>query len=220
MKVKFVFLTKEFLDKYSNIENTQIEIKEYRPHMLIKETINNQNLTFAVPLRSNITHKNAFMLYGKSGVDYSKAVVVNPNKDLKKDYPIIRDKEYKKIEKNFYKILGGFRKFIHHYNDEVVVHPDKAENKTTAKFSSLQYFHNELGITHNKTKNNTKQKPIIVFETFNDKNKEANTIEIVLKSNKDKIVKNTINKKGNSKKIDLSELNNEQKEKNRSGPKR
>lgn len=218
MKVKFVFLTKEFLDKYSNIENTQIEIKEYRPHMLIKETINNQNLTFAVPLRSNITHTNAFMLYGKSGVDYSKAVVVDPNKDLKNDYPIIRDKEYKKIEKNFYKILGGFRKFIHHYNDEVVVHPNKAENKTTAKFSALQYFHDELGITHGKTINNTKQKPIIVYETFDDKSMKTNTMEIVLKSNKDKIVKNTSSNKGNSKQIDLSELHKEKKE--RSGPER
>lgn len=162
--IQYVFLTKEFLDKYSNLENSQIVQKEFRPHILMKASIESKEVTFAIPLRSNITHKNAYIINRRNGIDYSKAVVIDPKADIRLEIPIIRNQEHKEIQKNRYKIEYGFKKFLNRYREEITLHPEKPENRTTAKFSTLQYFHKELCINHNLTEKSEKKKVIIEFE--------------------------------------------------------
>ena len=54
--MKYIFLTQQFYDDYSHC--TEIEKKKTRPYVQIYVQVN--GIDFAVPLRSNITHKYAF----------------------------------------------------------------------------------------------------------------------------------------------------------------
>ena len=73
----------------------------FRPYIMLLISIN--NLLFAIPMRSHITHKHAYFtdVVNKCGVDFTKAVVIN-NKEyiIKNKVPIIRPHEYLKLVKS------------------------------------------------------------------------------------------------------------------------
>ena len=51
--MKFIFLTKDFYEDYKHLK--EIEIKDTRPYAMVIVDLN--NLLFAIPLRSGISHK-------------------------------------------------------------------------------------------------------------------------------------------------------------------
>lgn len=77
-----------------------------------------KGLVFALPLRSHIKHKYAYITdkINKCGIDFSKAVV----------------------------ITKAFKKYLKDYKQAIILNTDRKEY--TYKFSSLQYFHKELGL--------------------------------------------------------------------------
>lgn len=108
-----------------------------------------------IPYRSHISHNYAFMFKNsirsrtyKSGLDYSKIVIVQ-NKDYLDDSPALIDQdEYNETRINIHKIQQEAQTFV----DEYIAHISgnlelsKEEFKRRYQFSTLKYFHKELGI--------------------------------------------------------------------------
>lgn len=111
--------------------------------------VNAGDITFALPLRSNLNHPHGFktVLDRKSrtwnGIDYTKALVVT-SQDLEDEAFKTRDLgEYKKIKRNAEKIKKEFFNYVSEYIMAI-----KAGGELDRKFAftTLQYFHKELGL--------------------------------------------------------------------------
>ena len=141
--MKYIFLTEDFYNDYANCP--EIEQKRLRPYVMLLMQIDNQ--TFALPLRSHIKHNYAFITdeANSCGVDYSKAVII-----LKPEY--IDTKRHPKIRPNEYKVLASkeriiTKEFINYLKDYKKAVKERADRTSyTYKYSTLQYFHKELGL--------------------------------------------------------------------------
>lgn len=143
--LKFIFLTEEFYEDYN--EYKEIEKKQNRPYTMILATIN--NIDFAIPLRSNIKHNNSLLTdkVNKCGLDFSKAVVIK----YKERYintstkPILRQNEFNELKGKEFIIKGKMEsyitKYIKAYNRQ-----DVERNKLLCMYSTLQYFHSDIGL--------------------------------------------------------------------------
>lgn len=125
----------------------QILKKEDRYYGLLQIEYN--GFVFAIPFRSNLNHKYGFktILSGKSwcGLDYSKSIVIKPS-DLQDTQFKLRDNtEYEKVKNNLGKITLKFGQYIDMYILAVNTGEDL---HNICKFSTLQYFHKELGISN------------------------------------------------------------------------
>lgn len=143
-RMKYVFLTTQFYSDYINCP--EIEQKQLRPYVMLIVKID--DLTFALPLRSHIKHKYAYFTDKEKGcgIDYSKAVVIT-NSDLyveKEKVPYIRPNEYKNLLGKNIIIEKAFRKYLKDYKKAMTLKTDR--KNYTYKFSTLQYFHKELGL--------------------------------------------------------------------------
>lgn len=139
MAYSFVFLTQDFYDDYKSCP--EIEQKLNRPHLRILITVN--NITFAVPFRSNIAHPHAFLTdkANKCGLDFSKAVVLHdPEKYIDKvRSPRIRQNEFNALKGKEHFILQRFTKYIHDYI-KATEKPQVPRNAKLLEYSTLQYF--------------------------------------------------------------------------------
>lgn len=110
-----------------------------------------ENNTFAVPFRTNVSHNNCYKFKTSTrptdtvtGIDYTKAVIVNDNCYIGKPARI-NDKEYIELNNNYRYIIKQFHKFVFDYINY-------AKNEKTYyaskkfKYTTLKYFHKELGI--------------------------------------------------------------------------
>lgn len=111
-------------------------------------TITVRNMTFAIPLRSNLNHPNGLKTIKVgpfwNGLDYSKALLVE-DADFRQESFVLREqKEYDKIIKNKDKVFKEFCEYLSEYI-EYASAEERVFNRKF-QFTTLQYFHNELGI--------------------------------------------------------------------------
>lgn len=146
--MKYIFLSKEFYNKYKHELYPEIEYKENRPYVLLLLTID--GLNYAIPFRSHITHNYAFFTNKekKCGIDYTKAVIITKKEYIQEFYegkPIrIRKEERKALFGQKHVIINGIKDYIKEYKRAV---KNKINNKFFVfKVSTLQYFHKELGL--------------------------------------------------------------------------
>lgn len=143
------YLSPNFYSDYNSTDYPEIENKANRPYMVMLIKI--ENNTFAVPFRTNVPHNNCYKFKTSTrptnsvtGLDYTKAVIVNNIKYI--GLPAtINDKEYIELNSNYGFIINQFKKFVSDYIK--FVHSEKgyyAEKKF--KYTTLKYFHKELGI--------------------------------------------------------------------------
>lgn len=81
----YIFLTEEFYNNYPRKFYPEIEHKPDRPYILIHIKIDNYD--FALPLRSHIKHKFAFITDKENscGIDFTKAVYIKDKKYIDND---------------------------------------------------------------------------------------------------------------------------------------
>lgn len=147
--LRYIFLAPKFFMHYNKSRYPEIEHKADRPHVLVAVKIS--SLHFGIPMRSNINHPHVFWTDKKNrcGIDYSKSVIIPDDTYIDSRIPHIRDNEHEVIKNNHYKIISGFEKYIQSYIKALdELHIDR--KKLLCKYSTLQYFHKELGIDHNK----------------------------------------------------------------------
>jgi protein AbiQ len=136
--VKYIFLTEQFYIDYAHCG--EIEQKRDRPYIQIH--INLNGVDFAVPLRSNITHK--YVLWTdktkRCGADFSKAVVIEDKKYIDTTTkPHIRPNEFKVLVGKEYAVRQGLIDYIEEYK-KAKVNPNKHEKRRLLQYSALRYF--------------------------------------------------------------------------------
>lgn len=110
-KLKLVFLSESFYEKYKNCR--EILHKHERPYVCLGIKI--QGKVFAIPFRHHITHKYAFIVDGGSGLDYTKAVIIQDASDISNETPWINQKSFNAIKGNEGKIKSGMENFLKLY---------------------------------------------------------------------------------------------------------
>ena len=110
-----------------------------------------ENNTFAIPFRTNVKHNNCYKFENSSrstdsitGLDYSKAVIVNESKYIG-EATRINDMEYTELDANYHIIIKQFSTFVKNY----IKYANGKLNEYQVKkyqYTTLKYFHKELKI--------------------------------------------------------------------------
>ena len=148
-KYKLNYLSAKFYNTYNSTDYPEIENKLNRPYMVL--LIEFENNVFAVPFRTNVPHNNCYKFktstrptHSVTGIDYTKAVIVNDSSFIGTDARI-NDKEYTELNDNYAIIIKQFQKFVSDYIKYAKGKKNYYAEKKF-KYTTLKYFHIELGI--------------------------------------------------------------------------
>jgi protein AbiQ len=120
--VIYDFLSGCFYDHYNPAQYPEMMHKRNRACIVCLVKID--DLTFAIPFRSNIKHNASLITLRQTtnsknerrGIDFSKAVVINDEKYIDKSrFPCINRQEFNFLENKEFLILKGLKKFITEY---------------------------------------------------------------------------------------------------------
>ena len=147
-------LTDAFYQAYPNPPYREILKKKQRAYNCLLFQ-SHYNYFICIPYRSEISHKYAFHFSHtarsrkhKSGLDYSKIVIIEKTEYIDSTDAIIDKEEFNETMINLEQIkmeaLEFVEDYILHMNGMKKLH--KREFDRRYLFSPLQYFHNELGI--------------------------------------------------------------------------
>ncbi len=106
-------------------------------------------MIFALPLRSNLNHPHGLKtIFDKqtgqwNGVDYSKVLIVEPDDLMPEAFKPRNPAEYDKIKDNSEKIKKEFFEYLAEY---IVCIREGKDLERKFHFTTLQYFHRELGL--------------------------------------------------------------------------
>jgi protein AbiQ len=146
--VEFHRLSTEFYTQFGHYE--EILKKEERPYYVLLLELD--SLTYAIPLRSHITHPYCFIadnsIGQNCGLDYSKAVVIDSIQYIDPTPVTIRQHEYNIYKQREYFIKNQFSSYVKSYKKEVRRRLKNQALPVSAvcRYSSLKYFHRELGL--------------------------------------------------------------------------
>ena len=147
--ITFFYLTHKFYNKYKNCK--EILYKPKRPYAV--HLIEYNNLIFAIPIRSNITHEFSYKTIKEKnkskGLDFTKTVIINDLKYLSKQPARIDQEEYLKLDKNRHFIEKKMLSYLKIYK-KTLQKPNTNKNQNILSKSTLQYFHKELNILFNE----------------------------------------------------------------------
>ena len=147
-------LTDLFYQDYPHSRYGEIMIKKNRAYnCLLFQT--HYDYFICIPYRTEIVHDNAYRFkYSKrsekhrSGLDYSKIIIITETKYLDNKDAIIDKDEFKETIRNIEKIknqaLQYVENYVAHMRKSRLLHPE--EFKRRYQYSTLQYFHKELKI--------------------------------------------------------------------------
>ena len=129
----------------------EILTKEERPYyVLILEL---DALTYAIPLRSHITHPYCYIADNSnghnSGLDYSKAVIITDTANYIDQVPVtIRQHEFNVLKQHEYLIKKQFSSYVKSYKKDILRHQRNQVLPVSSlcRYSTLKYFHKELGL--------------------------------------------------------------------------
>lgn len=147
-------LSSKFLNDYPSSQYPELMDKQGRPYnCLLIDT--HSDYYICIPYRSYINHKNAFFFKGtkrsqrtKSGLDYSKLVLIKDSAYLDTKQAIVDQDEYNETVIHLPTIVSEVNHYINtyvaHTNGTAVLH--QQEYKRKYQFSTLPYFHDILNI--------------------------------------------------------------------------
>ncbi|MFI3167526.1 MAG: hypothetical protein R3Y32_05330 [Bacillota bacterium] len=152
MSKKFILckLTQKFFSDYPKDQYPEFEEKIGRPYVVFVITIGGNK--FGLPLRTNVRHGSCYKFKSttrntssSTGIDFSKAVILNNPLYIGLE-TTIDNREYIELDGKIIHIMKKFEmylnKYVNYKNKGVV---DK-NIEYTYRYSTLQYYHNELGI--------------------------------------------------------------------------
>jgi hypothetical protein len=149
-------MSPQFITDYPLSSYPELMYKQGRPYTcLLIET--HDDYFLCVPFRSSINHRNAYHFTGtqrslksRSGLDYSKTVVIKNGDYIDSATPAIVDQdEYSEMMKNLpaivQQVLDYVNAYIGHKNGTAPLHP--REYARRYGFSTLPYFDSILGLS-------------------------------------------------------------------------
>lgn len=147
-------LSDKFIKDYPLSDYPELMYKQGRPYncLLIDS---HDGYFICIPFRSNINHSNAYMFkrtkrskITKSGLDYSKALIISKTAYFDSKKAVVDDDEYTETVQNINKIANDVLRYVDNYVAHIVGEKilNNREFDRKYKFSTLKYFHRELGI--------------------------------------------------------------------------
>ena len=147
-------LTPLFYETYLNESHTEILQKNTRAYTcLLFQT--HYDYFIAIPYRSEISHKYAYHFKKskrskehKSGLDYTKIVILDKTEYLDTKGAIIDKDEYNETVQNLDRIKEEALLYVEEYIEKVDCEGQIKDTSFERKYrySTLKYFHKELGI--------------------------------------------------------------------------
>lgn len=136
----FTHLSEKFYNDYPSDQYPEMMLKENRPYTQVITEVN--GLKFAVPLRSDISHRTDVLWtdkQAKHGLDFTKAVLILDDEYISDKRAYIRDKEHqhllgkeRRVKEKMEKCIGNYKKAKENIEEE--------HNAEYCGFSTLQYF--------------------------------------------------------------------------------
>ena len=152
--VRIYQLSEKFLRDYPAELYPELMYKKGRPYSCLLIDLHLE-YRICIPYRSAIHHKNAFFFHGtersrrtKSGLDYSKMVLIRDDTYLDPDHVVVDQDEYNETIRNIRKIAGDavdyLDGYICHVSGKHPLHPKSYARKY--QYSTLPYFHDVIGL--------------------------------------------------------------------------
>ena len=152
--IKINQLSDVFLRDYPAADYPELMYKKGRPYSCLLIDLHLE-YRICIPFRSSIRHKNAFLFVGtersrrtKSGLDYSKMVLIRNEAYLNDQNVVVDQDEYRETIQNIRKIAGEaidyLDEYIHHVDGTHRLHPKNYARKY--QYSTLVYFHDIMGL--------------------------------------------------------------------------
>lgn len=145
-------LSQTFYNDYPHKKYNEILNKKARPYTCIMFEIDDGTFV-CIPYRSKITHKYAFKFHksvrskkSKSGLDYTKMVLITNREYIDAEPAIIDKDEYNETIKNINRIKREAFEFIEEYIKYIKKKSSLSSQEITRRYSfcTLKYFHKEL----------------------------------------------------------------------------
>lgn len=148
-------LTNKFYEAYPNPPYVEIEAKEARRYnCLLIHT--HYDYFICIPFRSRVNHKYCYHFKdsersrrGKSALDYSKVAIINNSDYIDTVQGIVDSDEYSEMIHNIKRIVSEAVAYVEDYVSYQKGEEDRIseqEFNRRYKFSTLQYYHDILGI--------------------------------------------------------------------------
>ena len=151
---QIVQLSDDFYHVYKSPPYEELLKKNNRPYnCLLFQT--HYDFFICIPYRTEITHIYAYRFKKssrsqkhKSGLDYTKIVIINNNKFIDDKTVVIDKDEYNETIKSSQKIKQDALKYVEDYIAYINGTSPLAHQEFNRRYhySTLKYFHNELGI--------------------------------------------------------------------------
>lgn len=153
-------LSSKFYEDYPQKIYEEILSKKDRPYTCLM--IQNRGYWISVPFRTEIHHEYAYHFKMSerskkhhSGLDYTKCVIITKTEYISEESPVIDQDEYRELVRNIGKVIDSVIQFIDEYvadrKGNKKLHTKEFERRYA--FSTLRYFHGELGLEEKKYKN-------------------------------------------------------------------
>lgn len=150
-------LSTRFFEDHPSSMYPEISIKSDRPYNMVTFTFTG-NSVICIPFRSKINHSNCYFFKNsirsktkKSGLDFSKAVIINDPNYLGKLTVVDQDEANElriKAKIIHHQLLVYVTNYCDHIKGIKVLSCQEFSRKY--RFSTLQYFHDELGLPSKK----------------------------------------------------------------------
>lgn len=148
--IKIRTLNPAFHQQFPNLK--EILHDKNRGYGIVTITIN--NLTFGIPVRTNLKHYHSIVLDTvirrgvtfKRGLDFTKAVIITDSSTQLGTTFHLDDNQLQKLHKDAYKIKTKFNKYVNRYVDAVKNNTVNTLQGSAYKYSTLVNYHNELGV--------------------------------------------------------------------------
>ena len=140
----FTHLSQKFYNDYPPDKYPEMMLKENRPYTQVITEIN--GLKFAVPLRSDISHRTDVLWtdkQAKHGLDFTKAVLILDDEYISGERAYIRDKEHQHLLGKEWRVKEKMEKCIGNYK-RAKENIEEEHNAEYCAFSTLQYFENYI----------------------------------------------------------------------------
>ena len=150
--MRLCILSRTFYKRYEGCSEI-LDKGPQRPYVLVVIKLDD-SLTFAIPIRTTIPSYNKEYCYitensKNSGLDFTKSLIISSETDLETGpEPTIEQSEFNYIKMKEHELSCILLKFVNDYKKYIKrkeKNPDIPE-PLSFKFSTLQYFHKELGL--------------------------------------------------------------------------
>jgi len=137
--MRFVLLRYDYLTEHPTLE----AMGKDRPHAIVLIELN--GLRFAIPLRTNLSHRQGFRTIGNGGLDYSKCLLIFEDRDISRDIKLSSSAEFQAINQHEVKIIRDFTKYVERYI-KAARKGDANILGQTYRYTTLVNYHAQLGI--------------------------------------------------------------------------